>query len=69
MDTSPYAIERMANGSFVVMKVVDRSPTALAGRDAKFNAFRGAFATREEAEREVARLVTTRRIARAQQVV
>jgi hypothetical protein len=60
MDRSPYAIEQMANGSFVVMKVLSRSMAALPGRDVKLNAYRGSFATREEAEREVARLIAAR---------
>jgi hypothetical protein len=60
MDQSPYAIEQMANGSFVVMKVLSRSMAALPGRDVKLNAYRGSFATREEAEREVARLIAVR---------
>jgi hypothetical protein len=60
MDQSPYAIEQMANGSFVVMKVLSRSMAALPGRDVKLNAYRGSFATREEAEREVARLIAAR---------
>lgn len=42
---SPYAIEQMANGSFVVMKIVTRTQAALPGRDVKLNAFRGSFAT------------------------
>ncbi len=66
MDMSPYAIEQMANGSFVVMKVMTRTQTARAGQDVTLNAFRGSFATRAEAEREVARLVSVRRLAAAE---
>jgi hypothetical protein len=61
MDMSPYAIEKMANGSFAVVKVVSKSMAAMPGRDVKLNAFRGSFATREEAEREVERLIAVRR--------
>lgn len=60
MDRSPYAIVQVANGSFVVMKVMARSQPTLGGRDVKLNAFRGSFATREEAEREVERLIAVR---------
>jgi hypothetical protein len=60
MDTSPYAIEQMANGSFVVMKIVQRTQAALPGRNVTLNAYRGSFATREEAEREIRRLVGAR---------
>jgi hypothetical protein len=63
MDTFPYAIEQVANGSFVVMKIVTRARAALPGRDVKLNAFRASFATRAEAEREVERLVGVRRMA------
>lgn len=62
MDMSPYAIEQMANGSFVVTKVMTRIQQALPGRDVKLNAFRGSFATREEAEREVQRLIAIRQL-------
>jgi len=65
MDMSPYAIQRMANGSFVVMKILARTPSALAGHVVKLNSFRGAYATREEAEREVERLVASRRLTAA----
>lgn len=68
MDMFPYAIEQMANGSFVVMKIVTRTQAALLGRDVKLNAFRGSFATRAEAEREVERLVGARRLAAAERV-
>lgn len=68
MDMSPYAIEQVANGSFVVMKVLSRTPQSLAGRDVKLNAFRGAFATREEAEREVERLMAVRQRAKVDRV-
>lgn len=68
MDRSPYAIEKMANGSFVVMKVLTRTPQSLAGRDVKLNAFRGSFATREEAEREVDRLVAVRQLTQVDRV-
>jgi hypothetical protein len=68
MDRSPYAIEQVANGSFVVMKIMTRTQQALAGRDVKFNAFRGSFATREEAEREVERLIVVRQLAQIHRV-
>ena len=63
MEMSPYAIEQVANGSFVVMKILSRTPQSLAGRDVKLNSFRGSFATREEAEREVERLIAVRQLA------
>jgi len=68
MDRSPYAIEQVANGSFVVMKIMTRTQQALAGRDVKLNAFRGSFATREEAEREVERLIAVRQLAQVHRV-
>lgn len=58
----------MANGSFVVMKVVATSQASLPGRDVKLNSFRGSFATRDEAEREVARLMASRQLSQAQRV-
>lgn len=68
MDRAPYAIEKMANGSFVVMKILTRTPQSLAGRDVKLNAFRGSFATREEAEREIERLISVRQLAAVHRV-
>lgn len=68
MNSSPYAIQPMANGSFVVMKVVATSQASLPGRDVKLNSFRGSFATRDEAEREVARLMASRQLSQAQRV-
>jgi hypothetical protein len=68
MESHPYAIQPMANGSFVVMKVVATSQASLPGRDVKLNSFRGSFATRDEAEREVERLMASRRLSEAQRV-
>jgi hypothetical protein len=68
MDRSPYAIEQVANGSFVIMKVLSRTPQSLAGRNVKLNAFRGAFATLEEAEREIERLNAVRQLATVDRV-
>lgn len=50
------------------MKVLTRTPQSLAGRDVKLNAFRGSFATREEAEREVDRLVAVRQLTQVDRV-
>ena len=68
MESCPYAIQPMANGSFVVVKVVATSQASLPGRDVKLNSFRGSFATRDEAEREVERLMASRRLTEAQRV-
>ena len=68
MESCPYAIQPMANGSFVVVKVLATSQASLPGRDVKLNSFRGSFATRDEAEREIERLMASRRLTETQRV-